>query len=132
MSRSINKWIGVGNVGAFPEIRSTPSGDKVAKVSMATGVNYTDRSGQKQERTEWHKLTFWGKLADVVERYVHKGDRLYVEAEVRYSTTGEGDATRYWTDMHVREMVMLGGTGERETAPASDPLADDAPDSLPF
>ena len=109
MSRSLNKVMLIGNVGADPEMRSTPGGMRIAKVSLATSRTFNDRSGQQQEKTEWHRLTFWDKLADVVERYVKKGDRLYVEGRIEYSTTGEGDATKYWTDINVREMVMLGG-----------------------
>lgn len=111
MSRSLNKVMLIGNVGADPEMRSTPGGMRIAKVSLATSRQFNDRSGQQQEKTEWHRLTFWDKLAELVERYVKKGDRLYVEGRIEYSTTGEGDATKYWTDINVREMVMLGGGG---------------------
>ncbi|HUF11980.1 MAG TPA: single-stranded DNA-binding protein [Longimicrobiales bacterium] len=109
MSRSLNKVMLIGNVGADPDMRSTPSGMRMAKVSLATSRQFNDRSGQQQEKTEWHRLTFWDKLAEVVEKYVKKGDRLYVEGRIEYSTTGEGDAMKYWTDINVREMVMLGG-----------------------
>ena len=112
MSRSLNKVMLIGNVGAEPEIRTTPSGTKVAKVSLATNRTFTDRSGQQQEKTEWHRLTFWDRLADLVEQYVHKGDRLYVEGRIEYSQTeDEQGQPRYWTDIVVREMVMLGGAG---------------------
>lgn len=111
MSRSLNKVMLIGNVGADPDMRSTPSGMRMAKVSLATSRQFNDRSGQQQEKTEWHRLTFWDKLAEVVEKYVKKGDRLYVEGRIEYSTTGEGDAMKYWTDINVREMVMLGGGG---------------------
>lgn len=111
MSRSLNKVMLIGNVGADPEMRSTPGGMRMAKVSLATSRTFTDRSGQQQEKTEWHRLTFWDKLAEIVERYVKKGDRIYVEGRVEYSTTGEGEQTKYWTDINVREMMMLGGSG---------------------
>lgn len=111
MSRSLNKVMLIGNVGNDPEIRATSSGARVAKVSLATNRSWTDRnSGQKNEKTEWHRLTFFGRLVDVVEQWVKKGDRLYVEGRVEYSTTGEGDAMKYWTDIVVNEMVMLGST----------------------
>jgi single-strand DNA-binding protein len=101
----------IGNVGNEPEIRATSSGARVAKVSLATNRSWSDRSGQKQEKTEWHRLTFFGRLVDIVEQWVKKGDRLYVEGRVEYSQTeGEG-GTRYWTDIVVSEMVMLGTTG---------------------
>ncbi len=109
MSRSLNKVMLIGNVGSDPDIRTTPGGTRMAKVSLATSRTFNDKSGQQQEKTEWHRLTFWSKLAEVVERYVKKGDRLYVEGRIEYSTTGEGDQTKYWTDINVQEMVMLGG-----------------------
>lgn len=112
MSRSLNKVMLIGNVGNDPEIRATSSGARVAKVSLATNRSWTDRnSGQKNEKTEWHRLTFFGRLVDVVEQWVKKGDRLYVEGRLEYSQTeGEG-GTKYWTDIVINEMVMLGSTG---------------------
>jgi single-strand DNA-binding protein len=112
MSRSLNKVMLIGNVGNDPEIRATSGGTRVAKISLATNRSWPDRSGQQQEKTEWHRLTFFGRLVDVVEQWVKKGDRLYVEGRIEYSQTeGEG-GPKYWTDIVVNEMVMLGsGTG---------------------
>ncbi|HSR40666.1 MAG TPA: single-stranded DNA-binding protein, partial [Longimicrobiales bacterium] len=87
MSRSLNKVMLIGNLGSDPEIRTTSSGTMVAKVSMATNRTFQDRTGQQQERTEWHRLTFFGKLAEIVEQWVHKGDKLYVEGRIEYSQT---------------------------------------------
>ena len=116
MSRSLNKVMLIGNVGNDPEIRATSSGARVAKVSLATNRSWSDRSGQKQEKTEWHRLTFFGRLVDIVEQWVKKGDRLYVEGRVEYSQTeGEG-GTKYWTDIVINEMVMLGSTGAGASA----------------
>jgi single-strand DNA-binding protein len=112
MSRSLNKVMLIGNVGSDPEVRATSTGARVAKVSLATNRSWQDRSGQTQEKTEWHRLTFFGRLADIVEQYVKKGDRLYTEGRVEYSqTTDEQGNTRYWTDIVVNEMVMLGSSG---------------------
>ena len=113
MARSLNKVMLIGNVGSDPEVRMTPSGAKVAKLSLATNRSYQDRSGQRQERTEWHRLTFFGKLSDIVEEWVKKGDRLFVEGRIEYSQTQDDQGgTRYWTDIVVNELVMLGsGTG---------------------
>lgn len=112
MSRSLNKVMLIGNVGNDPEIRATSTGSRVAKVSLATNRTFQDRSGQQQERTEWHRLTFFGKLADIVEQWVNKGDRLYCEGRVEYSQTqDEQGNTRYWTDIVVSDMVMLGSSG---------------------
>lgn len=133
MSRSINKAILVGNVGADPEIRTTGSGTKVAKLSLATSRRYNDRSGGVREDTQWHRLTVWGRLADIVEQYIHKGDRLYVEGRIEYSQTEDDQGgTRYWTDIVVHELVILGG--ERQGAPTKAPSSpfEDEPDDLPF
>lgn len=138
MSRAVNKVMLLGHVGAGPEIRTTPAGVKVAKVSLATNRTWKDHSGQEQEKVEWHRLTFWDRLADVAEKYVHKGDRLYVEGRLEYSTseTAEG-ATQHWTTIVVRELVMLGGPGGARNADpalgrgADQPAASTAP-STPF
>jgi single-strand DNA-binding protein len=157
MSRSLNKVMLIGNVGSEPEVRTTPGGMKVAKVSLATNRTFSDRSGQQQEKTEWHRLTFFDKLADIVEQYVHKGDRLYAEGRIEYSQTEDDKGQpRYWTDIVVREMVMLGqmsgggpgggpGAGDeprrreeprprggRPQAPASGSPFDADDDDLPF
>lgn len=112
MSRSLNKVMLIGNVGNEPEIKTTGGGTKIAKVSLATNRTFSDRSGQQQEKTEWHRLTFWDKMADLVDQYVKKGDRLYVEGRIEYSQTEDDKGNqRFWTDIVVREMVMLGGAG---------------------
>lgn len=144
MSRSLNKVLLIGNVGAEPEIRMTSQGTKVAKVSLATNRTFTDRAGQQQERTDWHRLTFFGRLSDIVEQWVHKGDRLYVEGRIEYSqTTDESGNSRYWTDIVVTDMVMLGSGGPgaagapSETPdvappPVEEPPFPDVDDDLPF
>ena len=148
MSRSLNKVMLIGNVGAEPEIRTVAGGRKVAKVSIATNRSFTDRSGQQQEKTEWHRCTFFDRLADLVEQYVHKGDRLYIEGRLEYSQTEDDKGNvRYWTDIIVREMIMLGsGSGSggpaggydagprRRQAPAGPPPSpfDQDDDDLPF
>lgn len=112
MSRSLNKVMLIGNVGNDPEIKTTGGGTKIAKVSLATNRTFSDRSGQQQEKTEWHRLTFWDKMADLVDQYVKKGDRLYIEGRIEYSQTEDDKGNqRFWTDIVVREMVMLGGAG---------------------
>lgn len=109
MARSLNKVMLIGNVGNDPEVRLTPSGAKVVKTSLATNRTFQDRTGQQQERTDWHRLTFFGKLADIVEQYVRKGDRLYVEGRIEYSQTQDDQGgIRYWTDIVVTDLVMLG------------------------
>jgi single-strand DNA-binding protein len=133
----------IGNVGSQPEVKTTPSGAKVAKLSLATNRKFQDRGGQQQERTDWHRLTFFGKLADIVEQYVSKGDRLYVEGRIEYSQTQDDQGgARYWTDIVAQEMVMLGAGGGSETGSSSagfraSPVREPAPlsepdDDLPF
>lgn len=118
MARSLNKVMLIGNLGADPEARATPSGTKVVKISLATNRTFQDRTGEQQERTEWHRITFFGKLADIVEQYVSKGDRLYVEGRIEYSQTEDDKGgVKYWTDIVAQEMVMLGSvTGGPEMA----------------
>lgn len=126
MSRSVNKIILVGNVGSDPEVRTVGQGTKLAKFSLATSSTYKDK-----ESTQWHRLNAWGKLADVVEQWVKKGDRLYVEGRVEYSQTEHEGTTRYWTDIHVNELVMLGTSGAKsEPEPAKRGTGMDA--ELPF
>lgn len=110
MSRSLNKVMLIGNVGNDPEIRATKSGARVGKISLATSRSWTDQSGEKVEKTEWHSLAFFGRVVDVVEQYVKKGDRLYVEGRVEYSQYESDSGTKYWTSIVVSEMVMLGSS----------------------
>ncbi len=114
MARSLNKATLIGNVGGDPDIRTTASGSRVGKVSLATSWSYQDRSGQQQEGTDWHRLTFFGRLVDVVEQYVGKGDRLYVEGRIQYSQVEDDRGTRYFTDIIVNQMIMLGSPGRRD------------------
>ncbi len=143
MSRSLNKVMLIGNVGSEPDIRATSSGTQVAKVSLATNRQWKDGSGQQKEKTEWHRLTFFGRLVDIVDPWVKKGDRLYVEGRIEYSESETDGQKKYWTDIIVAEMVMLGSTaggggGDRGGGFQSDPSPAPAPpisepdDDLPF
>ena len=109
MSRSLNKVMLIGNVGNDPDVRTTSSGTPAANMFPATTRKWKDGSGEQKEKTEWHRLTVWGKLVDVVERYVKKGDRLYVEGRIEYSESESDGQKKYWTNVNVFEMVMLGG-----------------------
>lgn len=118
MSRSLNKIMLIGNVGNDPEVRTTPNGARVAQLNLATTRTWSGQSGEKQEKTEWHRCVLWngrasgGGLADVVERYVKKGDRLYIEGSIEYRQWQDRDGqTRYTTEIRVREMIMLGSRG---------------------
>ena len=149
MSRSLNKVMLIGNVGNDPEIRATSSGARVAKLSVATNRSWSDRSGQQQEKTEWHRLTVWGSsterssLLDVFERYVKKGDLIYVEGSLEYSESESDGQKKYWTDVIVTEMVMLGSTAggggggrgggvQSDPSPSPGPPISEPDDDLPF
>ena len=113
MSRGINKVILVGHLGGEPEFRTTQSGMGVARVSMATASVRKDRDGNSQERTEWHRLVFFGRLAEIAQEYLRKGSQVYVEGELRYDKYTDKDGIeRYTTDIVVNEMQMLGGRAE--------------------
>jgi single-strand DNA-binding protein len=132
MSRSVNRVMLLGNVGSPPEIRATSSGTRIAKLSLATNRSWTDKAGQKQEKTEWHRCTFFGRLVDVVEAYVTKGDRLYVEGRIEYSQTEADGVTRYWCDIVVNELVMLGSDGAKGEQARETPPRSEKDDDLPF
>ena len=163
MSRSLNRVTLIGNVGADPEIRTTPGGGRVAQFSVATTRQWTSQAGEKQEKTEWHRIVAWdnargSKLANIVEQYVKKGDKIYVEGRIEYRQLQDKEnQTRYATEINANEIILLGGRGggasegrpARAAAPASakapgaksedgdfeefDGAADDAADDdLPF
>jgi single-strand DNA-binding protein len=134
VSRSLNKVQLIGNVGQDPEVRTTPNGTKVARVNVATTRTWNGANGERQEKTEWHRCVFWNQrgsgLADVVERWVKKGDRLYVEGRVEYGQYQDKDGqTRYTTEINVREMIMLSGRsgGGEGDAPSPRARASSAP-----
>jgi single-strand DNA-binding protein len=120
MSRSVNKVILVGNVGRDPDIQTTAGGAKVAHLSLATSRRIP-RDGGAEERTDWHRLTLWDRLAQLAEEYIRKGDRLYVEGRMEYDSYEKNGTTVYTSEVQVRELVLLGspnGSGARELAAA--------------
>src|SRR2546429_2787491 len=103
----------IGNLGNDPEVRSTSGGNRVATFSLATSRSWNDAAGAKQEKTEWHRCVVWNskssQLADIVERYVKKGDKIYVEGRIEYRQWQDKEGqTRYSTEINVRELIMLG------------------------
>lgn len=115
-SRSLNKVMLIGNVGADPEVRSTTGGGRVANFSLATSRTWSGPSGDKQEKTEWHKCVVWNskvsQLADIVEKYVRKGERVYVEGRIEYRQYQDKESqTRYVTEVNVRELLLLSARG---------------------
>ena len=128
---SINKVILVGNVGRDPEVRDFGDGQKVVRLSLATSERWKDKSGQRQDKTEWHNVSIYGALADIAERYVTKGSRLYLEGKLQTRKYQAKDGSdRYATDIVLRgygaDMVMLSGQGRSDVA---EPELDDA---IPF
>lgn len=118
MSRSVNKVTLIGNLGNEPEIRTTTGGSKVATFSLATSRSWNSPSGEKQEKTEWHRCVAWnGKgtgmgLADIVEKYCRKGERVFVEGSIEYGQYKDKEGqTRYTTEIKVRELMLLGSGG---------------------
>ena len=141
---SVNKWIGIGNLGKDPESRTFANGDKVVNVSIATTEKWKDKqTGETKELTEWTPLVFTGKLADIAEQYLRKGSQIYVEGSIRTRKWQDKEGNdRYTTEVRVGNMQMLGGRpgGEQPARPAQRPAPqqsngggfDDMGDDIPF
>ena len=146
MARGVNKVILIGNLGGDPEVRYTPDGVAVANFSLATTESWKDRSGERQERTEWHRLVQWRQLAEIAKNYLSKGSKLYVEGKLQTrSWDDQNGQKRYTTEVVVNEMEMLdsreGGGGGNMGGGSNDPGPSQPPpyntqggddDDLPF
>ena len=110
MARGVNKVILIGNLGSDPEVRSTGSGTTVCSFSLATSESWTDKqSGEKQERTEWHRIKIFGRLGEIAGEYLKKGRQVYIEGSIRTDKfTGKDGVEKYFTDIIANEMQMLG------------------------
>lgn len=133
---SLNKVQLIGNVTATPEIKETPSGQKVASFSLATNRSYKDASGEKQDQAEYHNIVVWGKLADIIEQYITKGKKLYIEGRIQTRSWETDSGKRYKTEIVGESLLMLSG-GENPPAPkstqASPAIADEISiDDIPF
>lgn len=140
---SVNKAIIVGNLGRDPEVRTFPNGDRVANVTIATTDKWKDKqTGEQKEATEWHRVVFIGRLAEVVSEYLKKGSQVYVEGSIRTRKWTDKDGTeKYSTEIRADQMQML---GSREAQPSSQPRSapkpapkassgfDDMDDQIPF
>jgi len=131
MARGINKAILVGNLGDDPETKYTQGGMAITSIRLATTTVRKDKDGNPQEKTEWHRVKFFGKLAEIAGEYLRKGSQVYVEGRISYDEfQGQDGQKRYYTDIICDEMQMLGGKGDgggqrserqtRTTAPAGD------------
>jgi len=114
MARGINKVILVGNLGADPETRYSTSGAAITSIRIATSESWRDKqTGEQQERTEWHRVKFFGRLAEIAGEYLRKGSQVYIEGSLRTDKyTGQDGVERYSTDIIANEMQMLGSRGE--------------------
>ena len=142
MAKSVNKVILVGNVGQDPEVKYTASGVPVAKVSLATNERFKGRNEQWQDRTEWHSVVAWQRLAEIIGEYVHKGSKLYVEGKLQTSTwedkqTGE---KKFRTEIVAREILLLSsrenGQEDRQTTAGEESTSESVSaavdDDIPF
>ena len=149
MARGVNKVILVGNCGKDPETRYSPSGSGVTKISIATSESWRDKqTGEQQERTEWHNVVFFGRLAEIAGEYLRKGSQVYIEGSLRTNKWQDKNGQdRYTTEIVANEMQMLGSRGgsgggdyqpsnQQSSAPAKKPepaLVDDGfDDDIPF
>ena len=118
---SVNKVILIGNVGKAPEIRSTQSGSKVANLTIATSESWTSKhTGQREEKTEWHRLVVWGKLAEIVEKYIQKGSKIYIEGKLETRKWADKDGKdQYTTEINVDNLTMLDSKRDEPTSKVS-------------
>ncbi len=123
MSRGINKVILIGHLGADPEIRYMPSGSAVGNVSIATSESWKDKqTGETQDRTEWHRVCFFNRLAEIVGEYCRKGSKIYIEGRLQTRKwQDQNGVERYTTEIIANEMQMLDGKGAQSGAPMSQP-----------
>ncbi len=110
MAGGVNKVILIGNLGADPEVRFTPGGQAVANFRIATSESWTDKQGQKQERTEWHRIVVWGKLAELCGEYLAKGRQCYVEGKLQTREWTDKEGKKNWTtEVVANQVTFLGG-----------------------
>lgn len=123
MAKSVNKVILVGNVGQDPEIKYTASGVPVAKLSLATNERFKNKNDAWQDRTEWHSIVAWQRLAEIVGEYVHKGSKLYIEGKLQTSTweDKQNGEKKYRTEIVARDIVLLGSRENEEEGRAEAP-----------
>ena len=115
MARGVNKVILIGNAGAAPELRYTPGGTAVSNFSIATNESWTDSGGERQERTEWHRIVVWGRLAEICNQYLRKGSKVYIEGKLQTrSWEGQDGLKRYTTEVVARDMQLLDSRSDME------------------
>ena len=108
MAKALNRVTLLGNLGADPDVRTTPKGRKVANIKLATTEKYKDKDGEWKEYTDWHRIVFWDSMAETLDKYVKKGHRLYVEGKLKSRSYEDKEGiTRYVTEVVARKMIML-------------------------
>jgi single-strand DNA-binding protein len=114
MAKSLNKVMLIGNLGKDPEVKYTPSGTPVAKLTLATNERYKDKDGQWQDRTEWHNIVLWQRLAEIAGEYLKKGGKVYVEGRLQTRSWDDKQTNqkRYMTEVVASDLLLLGGRGE--------------------
>ncbi len=118
---SVNKVIILGRLGQDPELKYTPGGAAVCNFSLATSENWTDKSGQKQERTEWHRIVVWGKLAELCNQYLSKGRQAYLEGRLQTRSWDDKDGNkRYTTEINAASVQFIGGMNASEGRTTTD------------
>lgn len=129
MGRGVNKAILIGNLGKDPEVRYQPSGAAIANVSVGTSETWKDKNtGENQEKTEWHKVVFFGRLAEVAGEYLKKGAKVYVEGSIKTRKWQDKDGNdRYTTEIVGREMQMLDGKSQKQQTSAPQQRRDSTP-----
>jgi len=112
--KSINKVILIGNLGKDPEVKYTPQGTPVAKITLATNERYKDKDGQWQDRTEWHNVVLWQRLAEIAGEYLKKGGKVYIEGRLQTRSWDDKQSgqKKYMTEVVANDLVLLGGRGE--------------------
>ena len=132
MAKSVNKVILVGNVGQDPEVKYTPSGVPVARVSLATNERFKDKNDQCQDRTEWHSIVAWQRLAEIVGEYVRKGTKLYVEGKLQTSSweDRQNGEKKYRTEIVARDIILLSSCGNTEKSGAETPNEQSSPEPV--
>lgn len=134
----MNRVILIGNLGGDPEVRYTAGGTAVGKFSLATSRKFTGKDGQKQEKTEWHRIVAWAKLAEICGQYLTKGKKVMIEGRIEYGSYEKDGIKHYTTDIIAENMEMLGGNGQgngnqsREEEPFGPPPGGVPEDDIPF
>lgn len=109
MAEGLNKVLLLGNLGADPELRVTPGGQAVLKLRLATTESYLDRSNTRQERTEWHRVTIWGKRGEALAKFLTKGERIFIEGRIQTSSYEKNGEKRYSTEVIANNVILAGG-----------------------